>query len=61
MLDAPVTREIEHRPLAERRRVEIAVRHHELVVLGRGLRDDLAVGVDDRDAGRLRVPPLVLP
>ena len=50
--------EVEDRLLAEAGGVEIAGVHEQLVLLGAGLGDDLAVGVDDDAAAEQRVPVL---
>src|SRR5260370_17729680 len=50
MLDATVAGEVEDGFLPEAGRVEIARMDQKLVALGAGLRDDLAVGIDDQAA-----------
>ena len=50
MLDTTVPGEVEDGLLAENGRVEIARMDQKLVALGAGLRDDLAVGIDDQAA-----------
>src|SRR5262249_58539096 len=51
MLDATVALEVEDRLLAENGGVEVTVRHDQFVILGLGLGDDLAIGIDDDAAG----------
>src|SRR5262249_24189103 len=51
MLDASVALEVEDCLLAENCGVEVAVGHDQFVILGLGLGDDLAIGIDDDAAG----------
>src|SRR5258708_29428656 len=51
MLDASVALEVEDCLLAENCGVEVAVSHDQFVMLGLGLGDDLAIGIDDDAAG----------
>ena len=51
VLDAAVALEVEDGLLAESSGVEVAIGDDQFVVLGLGLGDDLAVGVDDDAAG----------
>ncbi len=54
MLDTTMTGEVEDGLLAEHGRVEVAGMNQKLVGLGAGLRDNLAVGIDDQAASNER-------
>ncbi len=58
MLDAAMPSEVEDGLLAEHGSVEIAGMHQQFILLGLGLGDNLAIGIDDEAAADQRMAVL---